>query len=304
MPKVGIEPTRPEGHRILSPARRPVPPLRLASMVRAASPRRRGLQSPAGPGDTPRRAASHVTTPRITRTSGKSKGGRVKKRLLFAAVVTVALAIVAAGCGGSSKSSSGGGSTTGGGGGSASLGNVTSLPASSCQKLENKSGGDPDLLVVSDLPMQGSSRTQTVQMVQAIRYILDQQKWKAGKYNIAYQVCDDSTSQAGKWDSGKCNQNAQAYSGDKSVIAVIGTFNSGCAAIEIPVLNQAAGGAIAIVSPANTFPCLTVGAGCTKAEPKKYYPTGKRNYARVVPYDAYQAATLAHFMEEKGVTQL
>jgi ATP-dependent phosphofructokinase / diphosphate-dependent phosphofructokinase len=29
MPKVGIEPTRPEGHRILSPARLPVPPLRL-----------------------------------------------------------------------------------------------------------------------------------------------------------------------------------------------------------------------------------------------------------------------------------
>ena len=29
MPKVGIEPTRPEGHRILSPARLPIPPLRL-----------------------------------------------------------------------------------------------------------------------------------------------------------------------------------------------------------------------------------------------------------------------------------
>jgi hypothetical protein len=31
VPKVGIEPTRPEGHRILSPARLPVPPLRPAS---------------------------------------------------------------------------------------------------------------------------------------------------------------------------------------------------------------------------------------------------------------------------------
>jgi hypothetical protein len=31
MPKVGIEPTRPEGHRILSPARLPVPPLRPAT---------------------------------------------------------------------------------------------------------------------------------------------------------------------------------------------------------------------------------------------------------------------------------
>jgi branched-chain amino acid transport system substrate-binding protein len=229
----------------------------------------------------------------------------VKKRLLFAAVVTVALAIVAAGCGGGSKSSSGGGTSTGGGGGGgASLGNVTSLPASSCSKLENKSGGDPDVLITSDLPMQGSSRTQTVQMVQAIRFILDQQHWKAGKYNVAYQVCDDSTAQAGKWDSGKCNQNAQAYAGNKSVIAVIGTFNSGCAAIEIPVLNQAPGGAIAIVSPANTFPCLTVGSGCSKSEPDKYYPTGKRNYARVVPYDAFQAAVLADYMKQQGVKKL
>ena len=28
VPEVGIEPTRPEGHRILSPARLPIPPLR------------------------------------------------------------------------------------------------------------------------------------------------------------------------------------------------------------------------------------------------------------------------------------
>ena len=33
MPKVGIEPTRPFGHRILSPARLPVPPLRLSPIV-------------------------------------------------------------------------------------------------------------------------------------------------------------------------------------------------------------------------------------------------------------------------------
>src|SRR5438477_309122 len=34
MPKVGIEPTRPEGHRILSPARLPIPPLRPHSRPR------------------------------------------------------------------------------------------------------------------------------------------------------------------------------------------------------------------------------------------------------------------------------
>jgi branched-chain amino acid transport system substrate-binding protein len=40
------------------------------------------------------------------------------------------------------------------------------------------------------------------------------------------------------------------------LIGVIGTFNSGCAAIEIPVLNQAPGGGLLLLSPANTVRLL------------------------------------------------
>ena len=119
--------------------------------------------------------------------------------------------------------------------------------------IEYKGDGDPDYIVASDFPLQGSSRTQTEQIVAAIRYELDQQDWKAGDYNIGFQSCDDATAQAGKWDSGKCSPNANAYAANDKVIGVIGTFNSGCAAIEIPVLNQAPDGGIAMVSPANTY---------------------------------------------------
>ena len=60
----------------------------------------------------------------------------------------------------------------------------------------------------------------------------------------------------------------QSYAGNESVVGVIGTFNSGCAAIIIPVLNQAPGGAIAMLSPANTYPCLTeAGPACADTEP-------------------------------------
>ena len=93
------------------------------------------------------------------------------------------------------------------------------------------------MLIASDLPRQGGSRLQTTQMVGAIQLLLDERDWKAGDYNIAFQDCDDSTAQAGRWDSGKCSQNAQAYAQNESVVAVVGTFNSGCAAV-IPVLNQ------------------------------------------------------------------
>ncbi len=206
--------------------------------------------------------------------------------VFLAGLVVATFAFVAAGCGG------------GGGGGA-----PEALPSSSCTAIEYKGDGDPDYIIASDLPLQGSSRTQTGQMVAAIRYQLEQQDWKAGDYNIGYQQCDDATAQAAKWDSGKCSQNANAYAANDKVIGVIGTFNSGCAAIEIPVLNQAPDGGIGMVSPANTYPCLTVNlpGGCDSTEPDKYYPSGTRNYIRVVAHDAYQGAAVAEFMQAQGV---
>jgi branched-chain amino acid transport system substrate-binding protein len=158
------------------------------------------------------------------------------------------------------------------------------------------------VLIASDLPLQGSSRTQTLQITGAIRYLLEQQGWKAGDTTVAFQSCDDSTAQAGKWDPGKCSQNANAYATNESLVAVIGTFNSGCAQVEIPVLNQAPGGGLLLMSPANTYVCITEGGpGCADDEPDKYYPSGTRNYARVAPHDAYQGAVDAEFAVDQGI---
>ena len=214
--------------------------------------------------------------------------------VLFGLLVGV-LALVASGCGGGDQTGAEGGGGSGGG-------DVQALPSASCTGIEYKGEGEPDVLIASDLPMQGSNRTQTVQMVEAIRYILDQNEWKAGDTRVGYQVCDDSTAQLGKWDTGKCSQNGNSYAQNESLVAVIGTFNSGCAAIMIPILNQAPGGGVAMVSPANTYVCLTIsGPGCDNSEPAKYYPTGKRNYTRMVAHDAYQGAAVAQFMQNQGI---
>src|SRR4051794_25457321 len=123
------------------------------------------------------------------------------------------------------------------------------LPASSCSAIQNSGG---QVLIASDLPLEGSGRTQTSQMTRAIKFILNQHGWKAGKYGVAYQSCDDATAQAGKWDSGKCSANANAYARDQDVIGVIGTFNSGCAEIIAPILNRAQNGPVAVISPPDT----------------------------------------------------
>jgi branched-chain amino acid transport system substrate-binding protein len=209
-----------------------------------------------------------------------------KSVLVSIGLLVSALALVAAGCGG------------GDGGGGA----PEALPSSSCTAIEYEGDGDPDYLIASDFPLQGSSRTQTEQIVAAIRFQLQQQDWKAGDYNIGFQSCDDATAQAGKWDSGKCSANGNAYAANDGVIGVIGTFNSGCAQIIIPLLNQAPDGGITMISPANTFVCLTAAApACDSTEPDKYYPSGERNYVRVVANDAYQGAAVAEFAQSQGV---
>ena len=86
---------------------------------------------------------------------------------------------------------------------------------------------------------------------------------------------------------------------------MIGTFNSGCAEIEIPILNRAPNGPLAMVSPANTYVGLTHGGpGTAAGEPGKYYPTGKRNYARVVAADDFQGAADATLAKQLGVKKL
>jgi branched-chain amino acid transport system substrate-binding protein len=86
---------------------------------------------------------------------------------------------------------------------------------------------------------------------------------------------------------------------------VIGTFNSGAAEIIVPVLNRAPNGPIAMVSPANTYVGLTHGGpGTVAGEPGKYYPTGKRNYVRVVAADDYQGAADALLAKSLGVKKV
>jgi branched-chain amino acid transport system substrate-binding protein len=203
----------------------------------------------------------------------------VRKRLIvgIAFALAATLAVVAGGYASSEKNARP----------SAARGSKV-LPSASCAGLTKS--GSYKFIIASDLPMQGPNRPQTTQMVAAIKYLL-RTKWhyKAGKYKVAYQACDDSTAETAKWNSTKCTENAHAYADDKTVIGVVGTFNSGCAKLIVPILNRAPGGPVAMVSPANTAVGLTVaGLGSNPGEPNIYYPTGKRNYARVVTRDDVQ----------------
>jgi branched-chain amino acid transport system substrate-binding protein len=197
-----------------------------------------------------------------------------------ACLIIASLAGVTA-CGSSSSSSSSGSS----GGGSSSGG-----------------GGGTTLDVYSSLPLQGASTAQTDPMVNGIKLALSQAGNKAGKYTIKYTSLDDSTAAAGKWDPGQTAANARKVAADKKAAYYIGEFNSGASEISIPILNQ---GGVPMVSPANTYVGLTTNLpGSAPGEPQKYYPTGKRNYLRIVPIDSIQAAADLIAMKQAGCTKV
>jgi branched-chain amino acid transport system substrate-binding protein len=158
-------------------------------------------------------------------------------------------------------------------------------------------GGGKTLIVSSDLPLQGASQAASVSTNNAIKLYLKQIGSKVGNYTIQFKEYDDSTAAKGAWDDATCAANAQAHVANASEVAVMGTYNSGCAKIEVPVLNGDQSGPMLMVSHANTNPGLT--KTWDAGEPQKYYPTGKRNYARVITTDDYQGAGAALFAQQK-----
>jgi branched-chain amino acid transport system substrate-binding protein len=126
---------------------------------------------------------------------------------------------------------------------------------------------------------------------------LEQRNNMAGDVQIKYQSQDDATAQAGKWDEAKCAQDAQSVAQNEEIVGWIGPFNSGCAQVQIPILNQAG---LAMVSPANTYIGLTKTGG-EPDEPEKFYPTGNHNYTRVIVADDKQGRAGAIWMRDLGV---
>ena len=158
------------------------------------------------------------------------------------------------------------------------------------------------LVISSDLPLQGSAFDSNDSTNKAIELYLKSIKYKAGKYTVSFKKYDNATAAAGSWDAAKCAANAQAHVANKNEVAVMGTYNSGCAKIIVPVLNQDPKGPMLMVSDANTNPGLTKAWG--PGEPGKYYPTGKRNYFRVVTTDDNQGLAAAEFAKSLGVKKV
>jgi branched-chain amino acid transport system substrate-binding protein len=129
-------------------------------------------------------------------------------------------------------------------------------------------------------------------LADGIRFALERRGFRAGRHTVGYQSCDDSNPQAGGVDFYRCFSNAKVYARTPKVVGVIGAYHSFCSAFEIPVLGQAPGGAVAMISPSNTDTVLTrPHASMRPSDLRDLYPTGERNYVRIAASD--HAAAIA-----------
>jgi len=179
---------------------------------------------------------------------------------------------------------------------------VVALAASVSLVLTSCSSSSSDLFIASDLPLQGGSADQSKSTNNAIKLLLKQMDNMAGEFSVGFREYDNSTAAKGSWDDAQCAKNAQAHVAAKDEVGVMGTYNSGCAKIIVPVLNQDPEGPMVMISNANTNPGLT--KAWDAGEPEKYYPTGARNYYRVVTTDDNQGNAAAEFAQSIGVKRV
>jgi branched-chain amino acid transport system substrate-binding protein len=146
----------------------------------------------------------------------------------------------------------------------------------------------------SSWPMTAASAQVGADSAAAVAFAVELWGGAAGGFKINYQALDDGVAaNNGAWDATTETSNATEVVNDKDAVAYIATYNSGAAEASIPITNKAG---MFQISPSNTAVDLTKE---NPANPKGYpdvlYPSGKRNYARVVPADDIQGSASANW---------
>jgi len=152
------------------------------------------------------------------------------------------------------------------------------------------------IVIVSSLPRTGSAKGQTDTMVNGVKMAIDEYDGKVGEFKILYQDKDDAEASSGQWTAAAETANANAAVNDKDVMVYIGPYNSGAAAVSMPICNKAG---LLMISPATTATGLTKKNPDNRDEPDIYRPSGKVNFCRVVPTDDSQGPVAAKFIAEE-----
>jgi branched-chain amino acid transport system substrate-binding protein len=149
-------------------------------------------------------------------------------------------------------------------------------------------GTDKGLIkIYSSWPSTGSMEGIGVDALEAAKLAFSDLGNMAGGFALEYVPLDSGiAANNGGWDPGVESANANEAIADADCMVYMGTYNSGAAKISIPIMNEAG---MPMISFANTYTGLTKEfVGNEEGEPDQYYPSGVRNYCRVIAADDIQ----------------
>ncbi len=161
--------------------------------------------------------------------------------------------------------------------------------------------GTRTLTIYMSMPLHGPSAATGRDAVNAVKLALQEAQGRAGLFGVNFVALDAATPEAEGWTEDRVLENARRAISDSGAIAYIGELASGASALSVPVLNQ---GGVLMVSPSSTYVGLTREGGIGRGEPERFYPSGQRTFARVVPADHVQAAAQIELMAQEDVERL
>jgi branched-chain amino acid transport system substrate-binding protein len=176
---------------------------------------------------------------------------------------------------------------------------AAALAASGCAGASGASEATGNQLAIySSLPLQGPDAAISQQIVGGEKLALAQAGGQIGNFKIGYASLDDANPADGNPSPSAVATDAKTAAQDTSTIAYLGDLGSAATALSLPLINAAG---ILQVSPASPYIGLTSSLDAGQDEPGRFYPTGRRTFARLQPGDTVQAAAQAQLMRSLGV---
>jgi branched-chain amino acid transport system substrate-binding protein len=157
------------------------------------------------------------------------------------------------------------------------------------------------LTVYSSLPLEGPAAASSQQIVNGEKLALAQVGGRVGRFKIDYASLDDANPKTGEATPGITATYARVAAQDTSTIAYLGDLDSAATAVSLPFINAAG---ILQVSPGSPYVGLTSSLDAGQDEPGRFYLTGQRTFARLVPSDPVQAAAQVKLMRVLHIKQV
>ena len=128
---------------------------------------------------------------------------------------------------------------------------------------------------------------------------LDEAHYERRDETVNLLPLPDSAPGSGGWTPGAAQSAATGLAQDGDAVAVIGDFDSGATATTLPITAKSG---ILQVSPGSSYIGLTDPSPVDEiGEPSRYYPSGARTFARLIPSDADEALAGTHFMRDLAI---